>query len=146
VQTELSGLLSRVVTSVSDTPETEHGSSKITLHANQQTEGQWDAFRVEQIVTNLLSNALQSGAGKPIEVVLTATAAQIKIAIHQFANSSVSNAQGGIVDLFDAAATGKSRLALYITMQLAVAMAGSLTVTVAGEPDHATTFMLTLPR
>jgi len=58
----------------------------------------------------------------------------------------VSNAQGGIVDLFDAAATGKSRLALYITMQLAVAMAGSLTVTVAGEPDHATTFMLTLPR
>lgn len=36
--------------------------------------GRWDRLRIEQIVSNLVSNAFKYGGGKPIEVTVTADA------------------------------------------------------------------------
>jgi PAS domain S-box-containing protein len=33
--------------------------------------GSWDGFRIEQVVTNLIANAIKFGAGKPIDVSVT---------------------------------------------------------------------------
>jgi signal transduction histidine kinase len=40
----------------------------VHLVADQPVIGQWDAVRVEQVVINLVSNALKYGPGKPIDV------------------------------------------------------------------------------
>ena len=41
---------------------------ELDLHADQSVVGRWDKLRLEQVVTNLLSNACKFGRGKPIEV------------------------------------------------------------------------------
>ena len=42
--------------------------SRSPLDAPHPVQGTWDAARVDQVVTNLISNALKYGAGRPIEV------------------------------------------------------------------------------
>ena len=41
---------------------------KVVLDAPQPVSGKWDEGRVDQIVTNLISNALKYGAGRPIKI------------------------------------------------------------------------------
>ncbi len=41
---------------------------QITLNFNPNLVGVWDRFRIEQVVVNLLTNAMKYGAGKPIEI------------------------------------------------------------------------------
>jgi signal transduction histidine kinase len=51
-------------------PEIERCASALTLQADQPIVGEWDAFRLEQVLLNLMSNACKYGQGKPIVVTL----------------------------------------------------------------------------
>jgi len=42
--------------------------SSVNFTAGQPVVGQWDEFRIEQVISNLLTNALRYGAKKPIDV------------------------------------------------------------------------------
>ena len=42
--------------------------SSLTITPQPSVIGEWDKFRMEQMVTNLLSNAIKFGLGKPIEI------------------------------------------------------------------------------
>ena len=42
--------------------------SSVNFTARQPVVGQWDEFRIEQVISNLLTNALRYGANKPIDV------------------------------------------------------------------------------
>jgi signal transduction histidine kinase len=44
---------------------------EVLLHASAPVVGRWDRMRLDQVFTNLLSNALRYSAGKPIEVHVT---------------------------------------------------------------------------
>jgi signal transduction histidine kinase len=43
-------------------------AAEVRVVADTPVEGRWDALRVEQVVTNLLTNAWKYGQGKPIDV------------------------------------------------------------------------------
>lgn len=49
-------------------PQLSQEGIKIFLQKEGAISGEWDRFRLEQVLSNLLSNALKYGAGKPIRV------------------------------------------------------------------------------
>jgi signal transduction histidine kinase len=50
--------------------QAEAAGSVIALEAPAELRGVWDEFRIEQVLTNLLTNALRYGGGKPVEMML----------------------------------------------------------------------------
>jgi predicted ATPase/signal transduction histidine kinase/GAF domain-containing protein len=63
---DLSELLREVVDRYQ--PDLGRANCPLDLHVENNIIGQWDRFRIEQIVINLLTNAIKFGAGKPIQV------------------------------------------------------------------------------
>jgi two-component system, OmpR family, sensor kinase len=51
-------------------PEAAFNRSTLSLEAPRTLPGRWDRLGLEQIVSNLISNAIKFGAGEPIEVTL----------------------------------------------------------------------------
>ncbi|MGE8348588.1 hybrid sensor histidine kinase/response regulator [Pseudomonas helleri] len=49
-------------------PQISAAQASISFSAAQPVVGQWDEFRIEQVISNLLTNALRYGAQKPIDV------------------------------------------------------------------------------
>lgn len=66
--------LGEVVRNVTSRLSLEFGraGSALTLEIENRVGGMWDRLRLDQIVTNLLSNALKFGLGKPIHVSVSA--------------------------------------------------------------------------
>ena len=52
--------------------EAARAGSRLTIDARERAVGSWDRERLEQIVSNLISNAVKYGNGKPIEVTVRA--------------------------------------------------------------------------
>jgi signal transduction histidine kinase len=50
--------------------QAEAAGSAIALETPRELCGVWDEFRIEQVLTNLLTNALRYGGGKPVEMML----------------------------------------------------------------------------
>jgi signal transduction histidine kinase len=145
VKTELSLLLRRVIDDL-DQQAAAAGSS-ISLHAPQPVEGWWDEFRIEQVVVNLLTNALRYGGGKPVEVSLSPTAEGARIDVRDYGIGISAADQPRIFRQFERAGGGRSAdglgLGLFITQKLVEAHGGSISV--ASEPGCGSLFSLDLP-
>jgi PAS domain S-box-containing protein len=54
---------------------------EVTLTEGEKAPGRWDRLRLEQVVTNLLANALKYGAGKPVELEVDRDGAQARLVV-----------------------------------------------------------------
>ena len=110
--------------------------------------GQWDRARIEQIVTNLMTNALKFGAGKPVRVVVGADAAEATIEVHDQGIGLARRDLERIFQKFERAASPESYagfgLGLYITRKLVDAHGGRIEV--ESEPGQGAMFRVRLPR
>ncbi|MFK0090229.1 ATP-binding protein [Pseudomonas sp. NPDC090755] len=121
--------------------------AQIDFSAQASLVGGWDEFRIEQVVANLLTNALRYGMGKPIQV---RTFAQHDMACVEVRDQGIGiNAQDQqrIFQQFErvASAPGSAGLGLglYIAEQIVLAHGGSLGVhSVEGQ---GATFTVRLP-
>jgi signal transduction histidine kinase len=142
---ELAALLARVVDSLSN--QAAAAGSSITLQAGQPVTGCWDEFRIEQVVVNLLTNALRYGGGKPVVVTLTALPDSARIAVADQGMGISESDQQRIFEPFERVTaddqTGGLGLGLYITRQLVEAHGGSLGV--QSRPGEGAVFTVTLP-
>lgn len=142
---ELAGLLARVVDNLSH--QAAAAGSTITLHATQPITGQWDEFRIEQVVINLLTNTLRYGNGKPVEVSLTTTAAGASIAVRDQGKGISVPDQQRIFEQFERVAenghAGGLGLGLFITRQLVEAHGGNISV--QSQLGEGSVFTVTLP-
>jgi signal transduction histidine kinase len=110
--------------------------------------GRWDPRRLEQILGNLVANAVRYGAGQPIEVRLAAGEQQVTIAVRDHGIGIAPADHRRIFERFEQVSTDKSTgglgLGLWITQQLVEVMGGRVLLTSAlGEGS---TFTIELPR
>ena len=147
-QVDLTALLSRAIGTVS-TKAAAAGVS-ITLKAGGAGSGVWDEFRIEQVIVNLLDNALEYGDSKPVEVNVKRLPESVLIEIRDKGPGVATQDHKRIFEQFERgtelAKGSKSSslgLGLYISRQIVLAHGG--TVTVESPPGDGATFSVSLP-
>lgn len=120
----------------------------VTVDAPGPVHGTWDAARVEQVVTNLLSNALKYGAGRPIEISVHGEPARALLVVRDHGVGIPEDEQDKIFGPFARATTARYHpglgLGLWIVQQIVQASAGRITLD--SRVDEGSRFTVELPR
>ncbi|MBI5546155.1 MAG: GAF domain-containing protein [Deltaproteobacteria bacterium] len=119
----------------------------VTLKAEVPVVGRWDRARLEQVVANLLSNALKYGAGKPVEIEVTAEADLARLVVRDQGIGIPPERVGRIFERFERAVSARHYsglgLGLYIVRRVLDALGGSIQV--QSQPGSGSTFLVELP-
>jgi signal transduction histidine kinase len=121
--------------------------STLALHECEPLVGQWDRMRLEQVVSNLVSNAIRYGESNPIEVALRAEGAAAVLEVCDQGGGIREEDQVRVFERFERADTqyrGGFGVGLWIVRQLCLAMGGE--VRVRSRLGEGSTFTVTLPR
>jgi signal transduction histidine kinase len=110
--------------------------------------GTWDKGRVEQIVSNVVSNAIKYGNGKPIEVYVDGDHEKAYVIVKDQGVGISEEDKIRIFDKFERAVNTDKRigglgLGLWITRQLVTAMGGEIRV--ENNTDKGSVFTIELP-
>lgn len=121
--------------------------SPVELDIDEGVCGIWDANAVEQIVENLLSNALKFGSGKPVTLRLRADAHRARLEVRDQGVGMQPEQQARIFGRFEQLVSQHQGegfgVGLWIANQLATAMDGRISV--ASRPGEGSAFTLVLP-
>ncbi|MDI1451516.1 ATP-binding sensor histidine kinase [Polyangium sp. 6x1] len=119
----------------------------VRIHGDAAVVGVWDRSRLEQVVTNLLANAIKFGAGKPITIATRKEAGSARLEITDQGIGIAPDQQARIFERFGRAVSvrhyGGLGLGLYICRRIVEAHGGSIRVE-SGE-GTGSTFVLELP-
>jgi PAS domain S-box-containing protein len=130
-------------------PEIERAASHVTVKSNDVSVfGTWDSMRIEEVVCDLLENALKYGAGAPIEIEVRADAlaARVSVTDHGIGISSENHARiferfGRAAPLHQYAGFG---LGLWMERRIVEAHGGRIEL--ESEAGKGARFTVTLPR
>ncbi|VVQ29930.1 Sensor histidine kinase RcsC [Pseudomonas fluorescens] len=113
-------------------PQIDAAESSVTLEAEQPVVGSWDEFRVEQVISNLLTNALRYGAKSPITVKVYSESGQARVEVRDLGIGIGEENQKRIFQQFERVtakhAVAGLGLGLFISEQIVAAHGGSITV------------------
>ena len=128
--------------------EAEKAGCELTLQAPAPVVGRWDPLRIDQVLTNLLSNAMRHGAGRPVEIVVDVVDQEAVRLIVRDHGEGIPSEQLPL--LFGRFQRGRGRtgqgglgLGLFISRHIVEAHGGAIRV--ASEPGEGTTFIIDLP-
>ena len=132
----------------SDFSEPDGTARAIHVEAPASLAAVCDRFRFEQILTNLLSNALKYGQGQPVEVTLQADAQSVRLSVRDHGMGIAAEDRERIFEKFERTASARNYggmgLGLYISRYLAEAHGGGITVDATVGEGAA--FLLQIPR
>ncbi|WP_187323557.1 sensor histidine kinase [Stigmatella aurantiaca] len=122
--------------------------SPLEIDAPVRVLGHWDALRLEQVVTNLLSNALKFGAGRAVQLRVEEMGEWARLRVSDEGIGMDEGVQARLFGRFERGVSdrhyGGLGLGLFITRQVVEAMGGQ--VLVRSEPGQGATFTVELPR
>jgi PAS domain S-box-containing protein len=125
-------------------------TSPITLRAHGPASGRWDRLRLEQVVTNLVANAIKFGEGRPIlvDVDVDAAGERARLSVSDLGIGIAQGDHARIFQRFERAVPsqhfGGLGLGLYVARQIVEAHGGRIVLESA--PGQGTTFVVDLPR
>jgi signal transduction histidine kinase len=128
--------------------EATKAGSTILVDASSAVRGHWDPVRLEQVLSNLITNALKFGAGKPVHVAVAAEGAQARLVVRDAGIGLPDEDRERIFGRFERAVPtrhfGGLGLGLYIARQIITAHGG--TIRAEHSPGGGSTFEVQLPR
>ncbi|MCY1073380.1 GAF domain-containing protein [Archangium lansingense] len=129
-------------------PELARTGSRLTLHAPASVPGSWDRLRLEQVVTNLVSNAVKYGQGNPIELRVEAGEERARLAVSDAGIGIAPEHLERVFGRFERAVSerhyGGFGLGLWIARQIIETMGGHIGV--SSQLGVGSTFRVELPR
>ena len=126
--------LSRLVSTLVETfaPQISAAQSSVNLNAEGPVVGLWDEFRIEQVVSNLLTNALRYGAKSPIDVSVYVEGENAIVEVRDQGIGISEENQQRIFQQFERVsakhAVAGLGLGLFISEQIVAAHGGKITV------------------
>jgi hypothetical protein len=110
-------------------------------------EGRWDRLRVEQVLTNLIANAIKYASGAPIEIGVERRGDDVMLEVRDHGPGLADTDFPRIFDRFERAAStrhyGGLGLGLYVARQIAEAHGGDIAV--LNAPGGGASFTVRLP-
>lgn len=130
-------------------PQFAANGTTVDVHASEDSfRGNWDAYRIEQVVSNLLANALRYGANRPVSVRLSADAQRVRLSVKDAGPGIAAEDQRRIFERFERAVSSSEisglGLGLYICREIVQAHHGDIRVVSA--PGCGAEFIVELPR
>ncbi|HEY8209484.1 MAG TPA: AAA family ATPase [Myxococcaceae bacterium] len=129
-------------------PELARSGSALTVVEHEQVVGQWDRSHLDQVVFNLLSNAMKFGLGKPIEITVGARDDSALLFVKDHGMGISPELRERIFEPFERGVSvrhyGGLGLGLHIVKSIVEALGGR--VSVASEPGLGSTFEVELPQ
>ena len=126
--------LSRLVSTLVETfaPQISAAQSSVNLNAESPVVGLWDEFRIEQVVSNLLTNALRYGAKSPIDVSVYVEGENAIVEVRDQGIGISEENQQRIFQQFERVSSKHAvaglGLGLFISEQIVAAHGGKITV------------------
>jgi signal transduction histidine kinase len=129
-----------------------HPERAIELRVDDPADGEWDGDRLAQVVSNLVGNAVQHGAGdRPVTVSIDGDADTVAVRVHNEGAPIPASLRASIFDPFRRASsitpsTGAAGLGLglYICEQIVSAHGGTLEA--ISDEERGTVFVARMPR
>ncbi|PMZ88370.1 MULTISPECIES: hybrid sensor histidine kinase/response regulator [unclassified Pseudomonas] len=127
---DLSTLVSELLHNFSQ--QIDAAEASVSLDATQPVIGNWDEFRIEQVISNLLTNALRYGAKSPISVKVYSEGGQALVDVQDRGIGISEENQNRIFQQFERVsarhAVAGLGLGLFISEQIVAAHGGTITV------------------
>ena len=128
--------------------EAQRAHTPIRVDAPAPVVGRWDRLRLDQVVTNLVSNALKYGRGRPVEISVTAGDERASVSVRDSGIGIDPADQPRIFERFERAVSGKHYggfgLGLWIAREVVQSMGGEIRV--RSTPGEGATFTVELSR
>jgi signal transduction histidine kinase len=144
-ETDLAGLLSEIVARFDE--EGALQGAPIRLDASIPVRGRWDRLRLDQVITNLISNAIKYGRKNPIDLTVSRKDGTAVVSVRDYGIGIDAAAQSRIFERFERAVAGRNYggfgLGLWIARQIVEAHQGKIRVESA--PELGATFIVELP-
>jgi signal transduction histidine kinase len=143
---DLAALVSEVVAATEE--EARRLGTPLLVQLERPLTGYVDSDRMEQVVHNLLSNALKFGKGRPVEVILRSEGNTVWLTVVDHGIGIHQSERARIFERFERAVSARNYgglgLGLWVTRQMVEAHQGSILV--EETPGGGATFHVRLPR
>ncbi|WCM48809.1 hybrid sensor histidine kinase/response regulator [Pseudomonas sp. WJP1] len=110
----------------------EAAEASVSLDAEQPVMGDWDEFRIEQVISNLLTNALRYGAKSPISLKVYSENNEARVEVRDYGIGISEENQQRIFQQFERVSANNVAaglgLGLFISEQIVAAHGGTITV------------------
>ncbi|MGZ3456646.1 MAG: ATP-binding protein, partial [Polyangiales bacterium] len=141
--------LGELVSEVIDrhTVDLEKAGCQVELRLAERVHGLWDRDRIDQVVTNLVSNAIKYGKGAPLLVIVEWSDGKARLSVRDHGIGIAPEDQQRVFDRFERAVPNGAQpglgIGLWIARTIVEAHGGSLRL--ESERGRGSTFIMELP-